>query len=107
MLHTDGRSPVAPQSSRLVTPGSQLRRRRAASYRLPPLTDGRRDPLDPNSEEQPMSPASTAATIDLLRSLGFPWIPIQRGDLQAMWRHSGTYRRLAIEQAERNGRCVA
>ena len=26
---------------------AQLRRRREASYRLPPLADGRRDPLDP------------------------------------------------------------
>jgi hypothetical protein len=26
---------------------AQLQRRRAASYRLPPLADGRRDPLDP------------------------------------------------------------
>jgi hypothetical protein len=29
---------------------AQLRRRRAASYRCPPLPDGRRDPLDPVGE---------------------------------------------------------
>lgn len=27
--------------------GTQLRHRRAAAYRLPPMPDGRRDPLDP------------------------------------------------------------
>jgi len=32
------------ESSLTETPGEQLRRRRSASYRLPPLASGRRDP---------------------------------------------------------------
>jgi hypothetical protein len=34
---------------RIAELAAQLRRRRAASYRLPPLADGRRDPLDPQA----------------------------------------------------------
>jgi hypothetical protein len=84
-----------------------VRERRAAANRTPPLADGRRDPLDPERPERPMTPEATAATIALLRSLGFPWIPVQRGDLRAMWRAGTPYHRLAAEQAERNARWSA
>jgi hypothetical protein len=50
-----------------VTPAAdsipaQLRRRRAASYRLPPLHDGRRDPLDPPPDDG--KPATIVMTED-------------------------------------------
>jgi hypothetical protein len=91
--------PTSPDP--LVTPEA-LRRRRAASRRLPVLAHGRRDPLDPHPEDEPMLPAATAATIAHLRALGFVWIPVQDGDLRAMWAVGGTCQRLAVEQAERN-----
>lgn len=84
-----------------------FRERRAAANRMPSLLDGRRDPLDPDRPEAAMRPEATAATIALLRSLGFPYIPIQRGDLRAMWRAGAPYHRLAAEQAERNARYTA
>jgi hypothetical protein len=40
----------------------QLRRRRAASRRLPPLADGRRDPLDPPPDNS--KPATIVSTED-------------------------------------------
>jgi hypothetical protein len=40
----------------------QLRRRRAASRRLPPLADGRRDPLDPPPDNS--KPATIVVTED-------------------------------------------
>lgn len=41
-------TPTRPDNiSNATTIPTQLRRRRAASRRLPPLHDGRRDPLDP------------------------------------------------------------
>ncbi|WP_170155792.1 hypothetical protein [Umezawaea tangerina] len=54
-----------------------------------------------------MRPEATAATIALLRSLGFTYIPVQRGDLRAMWNACAPYHRLAAEQAERNARYTA
>lgn len=78
-----------------------LRRRRAASRRLPVLAHGRRDPFDPHPED-PMLPSATAATIVHLRALGFAWIPVQDADLRAMWATGGSCQRLAVEQAERN-----
>lgn len=44
----------------------QLRRRRAASYRLPPLADGHQDPLD--TIPAPRQPNSFGLTQDELRS---------------------------------------
>ncbi|PRY43292.1 hypothetical protein CLV43_10332 [Umezawaea tangerina] len=84
-----------------------LRERRAAANRTPPLPDGRRDPFDPERPEAAMRPEATAATIALLRSLGFTYIPVQRGDLRAMWNACAPYHRLAAEQAERNARYTA
>lgn len=46
-LGTEPASKNFSDSSVVETIAVQLRRRRAASYRLPPLADGRRDPLDP------------------------------------------------------------
>ena len=46
----DAKTP-ATRSKPIVQPAgdipAQIRRRREASYRLPPMADGRRDPLDP------------------------------------------------------------
>ncbi|MGH3542481.1 MAG: hypothetical protein ACRD0H_04700 [Actinomycetes bacterium] len=52
-----------------------LRRRRAASWRLPPLADGRRDPLD--SADEPI----TDAEIDAWRAT---WLHLHRLDLPAV-----------------------
>ena len=41
---TDSADSVPPSTDNL---GDQLRRRREASYRMQPMADGRRDPLDP------------------------------------------------------------
>lgn len=86
---------------------NRLRGRRAVSYRLPPLTDGRRDPHDPAPDGVPMRPDATAATILHLRALGYVWVPVQRSDLQAMWRAGGACQRIAVEQAECNARWSA
>ncbi|MGZ3141907.1 hypothetical protein ACVDFE_07890 [Lentzea chajnantorensis] len=90
----------------LTTPEA-LRRRRAASWRMPALADGRRDPLDMHDEE-PMNPSATAATITHLRALGFgAWIPVPNADLRRMWQAGGKCQRLAVEQAELNARWSA
>lgn len=61
---------TAPQSR-----PAQLRRRRAASWRLPPLCDGRRDPLD--SAGEPISDAE-------LDSWRAAWCHLDRAGLVAV-----------------------
>ncbi|MDX3662380.1 hypothetical protein PV646_34180 [Streptomyces sp. ID05-26A] len=90
------------------TTSEALRCRRAASWRLPVLAHGRRDPLDPHPEDEPMLPAATAAAILHLRALGLgAWIPVQDADLRQMWQAGGKCQRLAVEQAELNARWSA
>lgn len=90
-----------------LTAAEALRRRRAASWRMPALADGRRDPLDMYDEE-PMNPSATADAINHLRALGYgAWIPLRPADLQRMWQAGGKCQRLAVEQAELNARWSA
>lgn len=46
--------------------GTQIRRRRIASYRLTPLDDGRQDPLE--STFRPPQPSSYGLTVEELRA---------------------------------------
>lgn len=60
---------------------SQLRRRRGASYRCPPLADGRRDPLDVIDVDGPLSDAEVAAWRAAwvhLHALGLPAVVPER-----------------------------
>ena len=58
-VETEG---AANNITNATTIPAQLRRRRAASYRLPPLHDGRRDPLDPPPDDS--KPAVIVITED-------------------------------------------
>lgn len=58
VIHHDVRPAENTPQPRQSVPG-QLRARRAASWRLPPLPDGRRDPLDP--QDEPVSDAELDA----------------------------------------------
>lgn len=55
----------------------QLRRRRAASYRCPPLADGRRDPLELPDQPPPevRELDSWAAALAHLRAAGLAGLP--------------------------------
>jgi hypothetical protein len=56
-MTSERRGPQDPGTDNLTnatTIPAQLRRRRAASRRLPALYDGRRDPLDPPPRRQPI-----------------------------------------------------
>jgi hypothetical protein len=76
----------------LDTPAG-LKRRRAASYRLPPLPDGRRDPLDPPPPRR-RSPLVLSITTDsatgraLLRGNGSKQLAVDLG-LTPRWSESG------------------
>jgi len=63
-----GRVIATPCAVPMLWP-ADLRRRRAASRRCPPLQDGRRDPLDPEPVREPVSEAQLDCWLDTLRHL--------------------------------------
>ena len=84
------------------------RRRRAASWRLPPLADGAADPWRPWRPER-VSPVQVQGAVDAARHLlaeGLP--PIFDADtVTAIWRRGGDDRALAEELHALTGRVVA
>jgi hypothetical protein len=71
---------------------TQLRRRRAASYRLRPLPDGRQDPLDPKPGRRPLRVLSvtedSTTGLALLRGVGSQQLATDLG-LNPAWSESG------------------
>jgi hypothetical protein len=71
---TSSPASVGDETPEVADPADQLRRRRAASYRMQPLADGRRDPLDPKPGRRLLRVLSvttdTATGLALLRGAG-------------------------------------
>jgi hypothetical protein len=87
----------------------QLRRRRAASWRLPPLDCGCRDPWPCRCTEPPLSAkmldAGRQAAEDILRSGYVPLLQFEV--LRALYRRGGSDRALAEQLHELTGGPVA
>jgi hypothetical protein len=70
----------------------QLRRRREASYRMQPLPDGRRDPLDPKPRRRPLRVLSvtedSTTGLALLRGVGSRQLAVDLG-LIPQWSEFG------------------
>lgn len=88
-------------SERARDSAGQLRRRRAASWRLPVLASGRADPWHyPPPETTDRNVAGYRAAARHLLGLGllpYPFLP----ELRVLWRRGGDDQRLVREVAER------
>ncbi len=97
-------SPCNPRSKVEAT-AAELRARRAAGCRLPPLDCGCRDPWPCRCTRPPLSERTVdgyrAAARHVLRDGNTPALPIEV--LRALWRRGGADRELADELYELGG----